>query len=1099
MTISTKNTVTGCDWVKALTFTERAESLRPCSAESKVYPVDQELARRQLDRWYSRPPFNGDQKQFTKRLLAEEVTQEALLYLLQESSEQLSRRLRPTPDWITELESGVKELMSGKDVGGADDFNEDTTRPGGFISGFLKRLLLITRAIERFRQKVTLLCDGAAVVPFNPETVVEIFLPSLLGQLSNLSLRTLILEVNVARLEQKLEGDTPEARFEHFSQLISQPEPLTQLLKEYPVLAREIFRTTERWLNTSVELLARLTGDLDELTGKLSPHCDLGHLEGLSASAGDSHRGGRSVSILTFDSGLKLVYKPRPMSVDIHFNELLAWLNARGTHPPFRTTQTIDRGEYGWSEFVRAEKCTNEEEVHLFYRRQGGLLALLYALEASDVHYENLIASGEQPVLIDLESLFQPRVARKIAMVGMTPAIRAIAESVLSIGLLPRRMWGLDGKDGIDLSGMGGAPGQMTPFNVLTYENPATDEVKVVRKRMAIEGSQNRPGLEGREIDLQEYAEDVIAGFKSIYELLLREREQLLSDDGPLLKFKCDKVRAIVRPTIYYASLLKESFHPDFLRDALERQKLLDRVWGMTKEEPRMSRIARLELRDLQQGDIPYFSCLPDSRDIWSSGGDRIADFFEEDALSLVRGKLLRLSEEDASRQSWFISASIASLSPGVRTDNHNYLDRETTAGPVTRERLLAATQLVARRLEQLAIREGAHANWIGMSFFGESQWVLLPLVDDLYNGVLGVALFLAYAGRILEEEGFTELSRLVIDGVRERLNAYKADSAAVAAPGLFVGGYAGLGGAIYALAHLGTLWRDQSLVAEAESLVEFLPPLIDADESLDIMSGSAGCILNLLALYCCSPSESTLRVARMCGDKLVERASQVEAGAVAWPNPLAVRPLTGFSHGAAGIAYALLELARVTGDERYRQTASAAFDYERGVFSPEAGNWPDFRTESIDEAAGAVPYMVTWCHGAPGVGLSRLFALREGGDDERILREIRDAAETTLRAGFGFNHSTCHGDMGNVEFLFEAGRILGDTKLLEEAEKVLSAILSSVEKRGWICGTPRGTETPGLMPGLAGIGFGLLRLAERERVPSMLTLSPPAQAVIDA
>ena len=39
-----------------------------------------------------------------------------------------------------------------------------------------------------------------------------------------------------------------------------------------------------------------------------------------------------------------------------------------------------------------------------FYRRQGALLALLYALEATDFHAENLIASGEFPVLIDLET-----------------------------------------------------------------------------------------------------------------------------------------------------------------------------------------------------------------------------------------------------------------------------------------------------------------------------------------------------------------------------------------------------------------------------------------------------------------------------------------------------------------------------------------------------------------------------------------------------------------------------------------------------------------------------------------------------------------------
>ncbi|NJL57749.1 hypothetical protein HC928_23425 [bacterium] len=43
-----------------------------------------------------------------------------------------------------------------------------------------------------------------------------------------------------------------------------------------------------------------------------------------------------------------------------------------------------------------------------------------------------------------------------------------------------------------------------------------------------------------------------------------------------------------------------------------------------------------------------------------------------------------------------------------------------------------------------------------------------------------------------------------------------------------------------------------------------------------------------------------------------------------------------------------------------------------------------------------------------------------------------------------------------------------------------------------WACGTPTGVETPGLMMGLAGIGYQLLRLANPQSVPSILTLEVP-------
>jgi lantibiotic modifying enzyme len=40
--------------------------------------------------------------------------------------------------------------------------------------------------------------------------------------------------------------------------------------------------------------------------------------------------------------------------------------------------------------------------------------------------------------------------------------------------------------------------------------------------------------------------------------------------------------------------------------------------------------------------------------------------------------------------------------------------------------------------------------------------------------------------------------------------------------------------------------------------------------------------------------------------------------------------------------------------------------------------------------------------------------------------------------------------------------------------------------------------ESPGLMTGLAGIGYGLLRLAKPARVPSILTLEGPRGAQED-
>jgi lantibiotic modifying enzyme len=101
-------------------------------------------------------------------------------------------------------------------------------------------------------------------------------------------------------------------------------------------------------------------------------------------------------------------------------------------------------------------------------------------------------------------------------------------------------------------------------------------------------------------------------------------------------------------------------------------------------------------------------------------------------------------------------------------------------------------------------------------------------------------------------------------------------------------------------------------------------------------------------------------------------------------------------------------------------------------------------------------------------------------------------ALATTLARGFGKNHCLCHGDLGNVELLLEAGRRLGAPEWTEKAYRIAGGVLADIASSGWRLGMPRGAEPPGLMVGLAGIGYGLLRLADPDAVPSVLLLAGP-------
>jgi type 2 lantibiotic biosynthesis protein LanM len=396
------------------------------------------------------------------------------------------------------------------------------------------------------------------------------------------------------------------------------------------------------------------------------------------------------------------------------------------------------------------------------------------------------------------------------------------------------------------------------------------------------------------------------------------------------------------------------------------------------------------------------------------------------------------------------------------------------------------AAESVAERLEALALRGKDDAAWIGLT----PALTVEPLWVDLYGGTPGVSLFLAYLGAITGKARYSELGRAAWMTVRRQLESRER-------PCTSVGAFNGLGGILYVLSQLSTLWEEPGLEAEAERVLEALPPLIDKDDELDLLGGCAGCILALGALRRAMPglAARALELVVRCGERLLSSARRLPEG-LGWSGASSPRPLSGLAHGAAGYALALDELAKATRDLRFREAALAALEYERGLFSREAGNWRDLRDPRLlGGAPGEIIYSMGWCHGAPGIGLSRL-CLLDSADDESLRTEIAVALETTSAHGFGMSHALCHGDLGNIELLVKAGETLEEGEHWRQRSLLLAgAILRSIQESGWRCGNPSKLEEPGLMTGLAGIGYGLLRLADPLRVPCVLALEPPSEA----
>ena len=1064
-------------WYRAATLTERIAATRGLNGRPRRDDDNPDAAARRLQGWRSQPPFD-EVSVFAQRLAADGITEEGLLCLLGESPESLRARIGEIPPWLQELCLAFNGHAAPNAAPLTAVFSSQPS------AGFLNSIEpLLGQGLGRFHKQAEDLICQFPDAPLSSANLDAIFLSNLPKHLLKMLSRALVLELNVARLEGLLDGATPEDRFRSFTERLCQPEIRFAILQEYPVLARQLAEHIDRSSAFLLEFLGRLCADWEEIRHVFSTDKDPGILAHVDAEAGDRHRNGRSVVICEFSSAFRLVYKPKSMAADRHFHELVKWFNQRGLSPTLPTLKILDRGTHGWVEFVAAESCNSELQLSRFYERQGAYLALLYALAATDFHCENLIAAGENPVLIDLEAIFQPDCP---GTGGNDDTLRLVQATVQRVGLLPLRFGASAESDGVDFTGLGGAAGQLTPYCVPGWEKTDTDEMRFVHKPTTTTAAQNRPSLSGSDVRACDHLQDITSGFARAYRLVLKHRDELLSPGGPLFWFADDEVRVILRPTSTYYVLLSESFHPDVLRDALDREQLLDRLWVATEIQPHLAKVISAERQDLQNGDIPIFTTRPFSRDLWTSSGQLIPDFFEESALALVRRRLQNLGERDLDLQLWFIQASLATSAEYRNVQQRSGLESAAPHKAISREQLLSAARILGDRLESVAINGGQGVSWVGLIPSGERSWSISALMLDLYGGLSGVTLFLAYLGAMTGEQRYTRLAQRACETILRRLEKDKTSVTSI-------GAFSGCGGIIYALAHFGALWHEKEFLTKAEAIVATLPDLIEQDEHLDIIAGAAGCIGALLSLYDQLPSEPLLDAAIQCGEHLIACAQPMEDG-VGWLIPGQLRPLAGFAHGSAGITWALLRLAAVTKDERFRRTALAGIAHERALFSPEAGNWRDLRVRTETPSSSTEDghlFMTAWCNGAPGIGLARLSTL-EQLDDVATRGEIDAALKTTLTHGFGQNHCLCHGDLGNIEVFLHADRVLNDSRLDVELCSVAGVVVESIEENKVLCGTPMSVATPGLMTGLAGIGYGLLRLAEPQRAPCVLTMEPP-------
>jgi type 2 lantibiotic biosynthesis protein LanM len=888
----------------------------------------------------------------------------------------------------------------------------------------------------------------------------------------------------------------------HYDEMVESwlRDGLMPLFLRYPVLGRLLAVAVDQWVEATNEMAGRIYRDTPSLRGTFDP---LGERTGdwtvtaVRAHLSDFHRGGRSVATLTFACGAELVYKPKCLALDDGFGRLLSWLAERGGAPALSHPRILTCGEYGYVEYVAWAPCADLEAANRFYERAGALLAVVYAVGGTDCHRENLIAGGEHPVLVDLETLLHPETLPWSDGSPSTDAARAVYDtlrnSILRTGLVPR--WDFDGQgEAFDVSGFGrgdAVPGGGTESRWLRVN---TDDMDLATVAAASPPDTSVPAVAGVPLAADDYVRPISLGFERMYRLLTASREALLEPGGPLDALRGLPVRFLFRPTRVYARLHERAVTPLALGDGAERSIQLEalvRGFVTGPERPAAWPMLQDEIDAMERLDVPVFTTTTDSDALPMGDGAVLRAHFEGSGHARTLAQFARFGEDDLLRQREILRLTFAAR--GARASAHAERHGHEEAPPVrapaspepSTDALVGGAVALAEEIGRRAVRgRDGSAAWLDVGYDQVSErFQFQPMGLGLYDGAGGVALFLAGLERVTGDPRFRPLALGALLQVRRLLRYPDRKAVDRVMKRLGIGGVTGLGSIIHVLVRVAGLLDDRTLLVDANLAADLLTAdAIAADHSLDVMGGVAGALLALLALH--EATGQGLDRARACGLRLLECRVPAGEASSAWAT-LGGRRLVGFSHGAAGISYALSRLWGVTGEGSFADGALEGFEYVRRSYAPEHRNWPDLRRDDGPR------FSLGWCNGAAGIAM----AFSEGagllGTPDLNVDALR--AVTVLAEGgwSGVDHLCC-GNAGQVEALLGSARRLGrpewKAKGLEGAAILLERASSAPGPRLF---SPTRTDvfSPGFFRGTAGIGYQLLRSVRPGLLPPALLL----------
>lgn len=878
-------------------------------------------------------------------------------------------------------------------------------------------------------------------------------------KLVQIASKTFVLELNVSKLKKELVGETPQERFDSFIEQQGEKDNLISFYNEYSVLAKHLMIQTEQFVDNTQELFSRLNKNMGEISTKFNLESNF-LLRNIKFGEGDTHQGGKTVAALTFVNGEKIMYKPKDLRISHPYNKLLEIINREPGILKMEMPDSLVYEKYSYEEFIEAKKCLNTSEVERYFQRFGQLLGVMYMINGNDFHMENVIASGEHPFIVDIETLFQSRVEFDIQIdADMRNRIK-MQENVNNTLLIPQPILHNEVGDLIELSALAGTSQVLSKQDYYIIDN-FTDNVRYELKNLELEGSNNAVYLNDKPVDYKKYVGFIIKGFTAVCQFFLKNKEELLKDNGVISAFDNMTIRLLLRNTNNYAELLAGTYHPDYMRDYYYLEQIIENTWALPLKN---KKLIEAEYRDLMQGDIPIFFTTTTSTSIFDSEGKEFENCLGKTGMEKVKSNIINLTEESIQKQITIIQVKTGTVDYDKVPPKRSFKETKESSTNL-KEKFIEHAKGIGNLLasEALICEKSKTASWITVVDDEINNFEVDTLGGELYEGLSGVSLFYHYLYEMTQEKQYKKLRDYTFNMAMKRAANSKYNSG--------LQGYASL---LYPAVKVLSLGPGRKYKQAIQEVYNFLNMSVENYSGVDWMHGKSSIIELLTQVYEYNTDKEFLYLARDYANALMKEINE---------DPDKIH-ISGFSHGYSGIATALIKLNKYFHDNTFKEYGINLLNKESVFYNNNLNGWVD---EQLDTETRNY-----WCRGSVGIGLSRLKLIDCVNDNEYDLyADISKSQNALNKTAPLSDDGLCHGNMGLVDFFLELYLNNDDNNSLQKALSIGEFVADNADIDGsYNLVSFDGFLPVGLFKGLAGIGYEFLRLANPHEVPSILTFN---------